>query len=75
MTFQETVQTDFDMRPQRVAFLAQIPRELFTAISDDLAGVPDWHVYFIKNNPPGWPQGMYEVVSRHLEGQLLEAPD
>ena len=70
MTFQSTPQSDIKARPDRVRFLAEMPIEKFRAIESDLSRVPDWDRFFIMNNPPSWPDGMYDVLSRHLKDQL-----
>ena len=66
MTFQNTVNTELAIRPERVRILAEIPLETYKAISQELKATPDWHLYFIKNNPAGWPKGMYPVIERYL---------
>jgi hypothetical protein len=70
MTFQNTPDSDIKVRPERVRFLAEIPIGTFMAIEGDLQRLPDWDRFFIMKNPVGWPEGMYEVISRHL-GETL----
>lgn len=70
MTFSNAPYSDIKVRPARIRFLAEIPLEKFQAIQQELAGLPDWDRYFIMQNPPTWPEGMYEVISRHLENQI-----
>ena len=71
MTFEQTQYSNPTARPERVRILAEIPREVFNAIGAELCDVPDWHVQFIKRNPTGWPEGMFEVIEKHL-GDVLE---
>ncbi len=66
MQVQNNIITDPAARPQRVRLLAEIPIETYRAIDRDLKNVPEWHLYFIKNNPDGWPEGMCEVLKRYL---------
>ncbi len=70
MTYQNSVESDIDVRPGRVRFLAEIPISVFTAIEKDLSDVPNWDRYFILKNPPAWPHGMYDVISKHLGNRL-----
>lgn len=70
MTFSNTPQSDIKTRPERVRFLAEIPLEKFRAIQKELGQLPDWDRYFILHNPICWPEGMSEVLSRHLGDQL-----
>lgn len=70
MTFSNAPYSEIKARPERVRFLAEIPLEKFKAIEEDLSGLPDWDRYFIMNNPTSWPEGMYEVISRHLSTHL-----
>ena len=70
MTFSNSPYSDIKTRPERVRFLAEIPIEKFQAIQEDLSNLPDWDRYFIMQNPPSWPDGMYEVITRHLQSQI-----
>ncbi|MBU0985590.1 MAG: DUF2811 domain-containing protein [candidate division Zixibacteria bacterium] len=67
MTFQNTSQTDPAVRPDRIKFLAEIPITVFRSIENDLRSVPDWDRHFIMSNPVAWPEGMFDVISKHLE--------
>lgn len=70
MTFQENVTTDVKVRPERVRFLAELPRDLFERLDQELKTVPDWDRFFIMNNPSGWPQEMRSVVEHCLHEKL-----
>ena len=70
MTFQECATTDVKVRPERVRFLAELPRELYERLDQDLRCVPDWDRYFIMNNPSGWPQEMRMVVEQRLNDKI-----
>lgn len=70
MTFQETAYTDVAVRPERVRFLAELPRDLFDRLDNDLQTVPDWDRFFIMNNPPAWPEQMKSVVEHYLHDKI-----
>ena len=70
MTFQESVTTDVKVRPERVRFLAELPRDVYNQLDTELKSVPDWDRYFIMNNPAGWPQEMRAVVEQRLHDKI-----
>ncbi|MBU0982704.1 MAG: hypothetical protein KKA42_02470 [candidate division Zixibacteria bacterium] len=72
MTVTDQRITDITDRPQRIRILAEIPLDVFTRITGELPGLPDWDRYFIMNNPIGWPEGMYDVIERNLANLLFE---
>lgn len=70
MTFQESVKTDVKVRPERVRFLAELPRDVYEQLNHELHSIPDWDRYFIMNNPVGWPQEMRSVVEHRLQDKI-----
>jgi hypothetical protein len=70
MTFQESITTDVKVRPERVRFLAELPRDLYEQLDTELRTIPDWDRFFIMNNPSGWPQVMRSVVEHCLQDKI-----